>query len=353
MPITDSQEMDYQGGDGFAAKQADSPASTGAPRRVVFVRFPQMCLLDITGPQTVFAVASKFATARGLSGYDCLTVSLDGEPVTTVEGVVMLATPARAKLTNIDTIVVPGTFEFPHLLNASLPLVDWLRDAASGARRVASVRTGAFLLAHAGLLDGKRAVTHWANSEHFAELFPAVETDRESIFVKQQNVWTSAGVTAGIDLSLALVEEDYGHEIALLVAKELVVYLKRPGNQPQLSEMLKAQTRDIPAFDTLHLWILEHMSREDLTVDLMATRTNMSPRNFARAYKEKTGRTPAKALEDMRMEAACRLLRATGRSLKDIARACGFGDEERMRVTFHRRLNMSPSDFRKLDDDAA
>lgn len=336
----------------IAAKPAHA-VSAGAPRRIVFVAFPQMRLLDITGPQTVFCVASRFATARGLSGYDCHTVSLDGAPVKTDEGVVMLATPACAQAPcHIDTIIVPGTSGVPDLPDASQPLVDWLRNAAGGARRVASVRTGAFLLAHAGLLDGKRAVTHWAISDQFAARFPAVETDRESIFVKQQNVWTSAGVTAGIDLSLALVEEDYGQEIALQVAKELVVYLKRPGNQPQFSEMLKAQTRDIPAFDTLHLWILENMSREDLTVDLMAMRANMSPRNFARAYKEKTGRTPAKALEDIRMEAACRLLRATDRPLKDIARACGFGDEERMRMTFYRHLNMSPSDFRKKDDAA-
>lgn len=328
---------------------AHPPAIPSAPpRRVVFVTFPRMCLLDITGPQTVFWLASRIAQARGMGGYDCHTVSLDGAPVQCIEGVVMLTAPARAQHPrDIDTVVVPGTPEFPELLDSTLPLIEWLRDTARGARRMASVCTGAFLLARAGLLDGKRAATHWAMHDQFAALFPAVEIDRESIFVKQGNTWTSAGVTAGIDLALALVQEDYGHEVALDVARELVVYLKRPGGQPQHSEMLKSQSRDVPVFDALHLWITENISSRDLTVDRMAARVNMSPRNFARAYKQKTGRTPAKALEHLRMEAACRLLRATGRPIDDIARACGFGDEERMRVTFHRQLGMTPSDYRR------
>jgi transcriptional regulator GlxA family with amidase domain len=173
--------------------------------------------------------------------------------------------------------------------------------------------------------------------------FPTVQIDRDAIFVQQGAVWTSAGVTAGIDLALALVEADCGHDVAMEVARELVVFLKRPGGQSQFSEMLQAQAEDSAAmFDELNLWIAGNLERDDLNVDVLADQARMSPRNFARVYKQKTGRTPAKAVE-----AARRLLEDSPRNVDQIARLCGFGDEERMRVTFQRHLGVAPRDYRR------
>lgn len=169
----------------------------------------------------------------------------------------------------------------------------------------------------------------------------------DAIFIQQGNVWTSAGVSAGIDLALALVEADCGRHVALQVARELVVFLKRPGGQAQFSQLLQAQTDDTAGFDALHLWIADNLSDSDLTVERLAEQSRMSPRNFARVYKQKTGRTPAKAIELFRMEAARRLLEDSQRNIDQVAQLCGFGDEERMRYTFHRHLSISPRDYRE------
>jgi transcriptional regulator GlxA family with amidase domain len=233
------------------------------------------------------------------------------------------------------------------VLDDSGPLVRWLRRASGRARRTASVCSGAFLLAAAGLLDHKRATTHWLMFDMMGERFPTVQIDRDAIFVQQDSVWTSAGVTAGIDLALALVEADCGHDVAMEVARELVVYLKRPGGQSQFSALLRSQTDATAAFDDLNLWIASHLQRADLTVEFLAERARMSPRNFARLYKQKTGRTPAKAVEVFRLEAARRLLEDSSRHVDQIASLCGFGDEERMRVTFQRHLGVAPRDYRK------
>jgi len=225
-------------------------------------------------------------------------------------------------------------------------LSDWIAVAADRARRTASVCSGTFLLAQAGLLNGRRAATHWAMCDLLQERFPAVEVDRDSLFVKQHAVWTSAGVTAGIDLALALVEGDCGHDVAMQVARELVVFLKRPGGQAQFSELLLAQEAGGDTFERLHLWIMDNLAL-DMPVEVLAGQANMSPRNFARVYKEKTGRTPAKGVESLRLEAARRMLETSLRSVEQVARLCGFGNEERMRTVFQRVLAVSPSDYRK------
>ena len=211
----------------------------------------------------------------------------------------------------------------------------------------ASVCSGTFLLALAGLLEGRRAATHWAMCELLKQRFPSIEVDVDAIFVQQGQVWTSAGVSAGIDLALALVEADCGREVALQVARELVVFLKRPGGQAQFSQVLQAQTADSAGFDALHAWISDNLRDSDLSVERLAAQSHMSPRNFARVYKQKTGRTPAKAIELFRMEAARRMLEDSQRSIEQIAGLCGFGDEERMRCTFHRHLAISPRDYRE------
>ncbi|MNL02524.1 HTH-type transcriptional regulator CdhR [compost metagenome] len=322
--------------------------SPDQPRSIVFVAYPEMGLLDLTGAQTVFWAASKAMAHRGLPGYERHTASLDGGLIQTAEGL-GVDTLALSDFTDqsIDTLIVPGAPNIRQAMNESLDLVAWLQGASAKARRTASVCSGAFLLAQAGLLDGRRAATHWLLCDMLKQGFPSIEVDSDAIFIQQGSVWTSAGVSAGIDLALALVEEDCGREVALQVARELVVFLKRPGGQAQYSQLLQAQTGDSAPFDDLHLWIAQNLSQANLTVDVLAQQVQMSPRNFARAYKLKTGRTPAKAVEVMRLEAARRLLEDSERNIDQIARSCGFGDEERMRFTFQRNLSVSPRDYRK------
>lgn len=319
----------------------------GQSRTLVFLAYPQMGLLDLTGAQTVFWAASKAMVERGLPGYVMHTASLAGGLMPTAEGLSVDTLPlAQFDPATLDTLIVPGAPAIQQAMAANTDLVDWLRHASTQARRTASVCSGTFLLAQAGLLQGRRAATHWAMCDMLKRGFPSIEVDMDAIFVQQGNVWTSAGVSAGIDLALALVEADCGRHVALQVARELVVFLKRPGGQAQFSQLLQAQTDDTAGFDALHLWIADNLSDSELTVERLAEQSRMSPRNFARVYKQKTGRTPAKAIELFRVEAARRLLEDSQRNIDQVAHLCGFGDEERMRYTFHRHLSISPRDYR-------
>jgi transcriptional regulator GlxA family with amidase domain len=317
------------------------------PRLIVFLAYPEMGLLDLTGAQTVFWAASRYLDSSNLPGYKLQTASLDGGLIQTAEGLAVDTVSLRDfAAQTIDTLIVPGAPVIIMAMNNSLDLVDWLKEASTKVRRTASVCSGTFLLAQAGLLDGRRAATHWAMCGMLKDRYPAIEVDNDAIFVKQDSVWTSAGVSAGIDLALALVEEDGGRELALLVAREMVVFLKRPGGQAQYSQLLQSQTDEGAAFDDLHLWITQNLDGANLTVETLAQQVQMSPRNFARVYKLKTGRTPAKAVEVLRVEAARRLLEDSERNIDQISRLCGFGDEERMRLTFQRNLGVSPRDYR-------
>ncbi|KAA8554624.1 GlxA family transcriptional regulator [Pseudomonas marginalis] len=319
----------------------------GQSRTLVFLAYPQMGLLDLTGAQTVFWAATKAMVERGLPGYVVHTASLAGGLMPTAEGLSVDTLPlAQFDPAALDTLIVPGAPAIQQALAANTDLVDWLRHASTRARRTASVCSGTFLLAQAGLLQGRRAATHWAMCDMLKRGFPSIDVDMDAIFVQQGNVWTSAGVSAGIDLALALVEADCGRHVALQVARELVVFLKRPGGQAQFSQLLQAQTDDTAGFDALHLWIADNLSDRELTVERLAEQSRMSPRNFARVYKQKTGRTPAKAIELFRVEAARRLLEDSQRNIDQVAHLCGFGDEERMRYTFHRHLAISPRDYR-------
>ncbi len=223
-------------------------------------------------------------------------------------------------------------------------LVDWVRARATRARRVASVCTGAFLLAAAGLLDGRRAATHWSVCAELARRFPTVHVEPDPIFVRDGSVWSSAGVTAGIDLALALVAEDLGRVVALAVARYLVVFLKRPGGQAQFSAALSLQAAE-DRFAALHDWISGHLA-EDLSLGKLARRAGMSERSFIRHYTAATGLTPARAVEKLRVEAARNLLSDTRLPIKRIAARCGFGSEETMRRSFVRLLASTPQDYR-------
>lgn len=321
--------------------------SISQPRTLVFLAYPHMGLLDLTGAQTVFWAATKAMTERGLPGYAMHTASLAGGLMQSAEGLVV-DTRALHELdgTLIDTLIVPGAPDIRQAMIDCVDLVQWLRNASVQARRTASVCSGTFLMAQAGLLDGRRAATHWAMCEMLRSDFPSVEVDLDAIFIQQGNVWTSAGVSAGIDMALALVEADCGRDVALQVARELVVFLKRPGGQAQFSQLLQLQMRESAGFDELHVWICAHLDDNNLTVERLARQARMSPRNFARVYKRQTGRTPAKAIEMFRLEAARRMLEDSQRNIDQIAHACGFGDEERMRHTFQRHLSISPREYR-------
>ncbi len=327
------------------ADMPKSPRSSPNPIRVIDVlTYPAVQLLDVSGPVQVFASANDFVVkAGGTPPYRLNVVAEGGEGATASAGVTLAAGPLTQSGEALDTLLVAGG-EGAEAASENPVLVDWVRQRAARARRVASVCTGAFLLAAAGLLDGRRAATHWQYSDKLAQRFPAVQVEPDPIFICDGSVWTSAGVTAGIDLALALVEEDLGRSVALAVARYLVVFLKRPGGQAQFSAALALQAAD-DRFGTLHNWINSHLS-DELSLSVLAEQAGMSERSFSRHYAEATGQTPARAIERLRVEAARRLLSESHTPVKRIAQRCGFGSEETMRRSFLRLLTVTPQDYR-------
>jgi transcriptional regulator GlxA family with amidase domain len=306
--------------------------------------YPAVQLLDVTGPVQVFASANDLvARAGALRPYRLRVVAQGGEGVTASAGVALAAGPLTPVGEALDTLLVAGG-EGAEAAAENPVLVDWVRERAAQARRVASVCTGAFLLAAAGMLDGRRAATHWMYCSRLAQRFPTVRVEPDPIFVRDGPVWTSAGVTAGIDLALALVEEDLGRSVALAVARYLVVFLKRPGGQAQFSAALALQAAE-DKFGALHEWINGHLA-DDLSLSVLAEQAEMSERSFSRHYAEVTGQTPARAIERLRVDAAQRLLSESRLPAKRIARRCGFGSEETMRRSFLRLLAVTPQDYR-------
>ena len=316
-------------------------------RSIVFVAFDQALLLDIAGPFQVFASTRDLCAARGLADpYELRVVAPGGGATVTSSGLAILtAAPAALDGKPVDTLIVVGGFG-SHQAAHDARLVRWIARRARRARRVCSVCTGAFLLAAAGLLDGKRVATHWRAADELSRRYPRIRVEPDPIFLRDGKIWTSAGVTAGIDLALALVEEDLGRDIALRVARHLVVFLKRPGGQSQFSVLLQTQASDDGRFAALHEWMAQHLA-EDLRIETLAARAGMSPRNFARVYAKRIGSTPAKTVERLRLEAARRALEEGAGSVESIARGCGFGDEERMRRSFLRRLGVPPRQYRQ------
>jgi transcriptional regulator GlxA family with amidase domain len=327
------------------AELPKAPRSPPTPIRAIEVLiFPAVQVLDVTGPVQVFASANDVvANAGGAPPYRLKLVTQGDPSVMSSAGVALAAAPLSQHGQALDTLLVAGG-EGVEAAAADPALVDWLRQRARKARRVASVCTGAFLLAAAGLLDGRRAATHWKYCARLAQHFPAVRVEPDPIFVCDGRVWTSAGVTAGIDLALALVEEDLGRSVALAVARYMVVFFKRPGGQAQFSAALALQAAD-DKFGALHDWISNHLSG-DLSLAVLADRAGMSERTFSRHYAEATGQTPARAIERLRVEAGRRLLSETRTPVKRIAQRCGFGSEETMRRSFLRLLAVTPQDYR-------
>ncbi|WP_248322534.1 GlxA family transcriptional regulator [Caballeronia sp. Sq4a] len=321
-----------------------SRPSDPTPRDVDVLAFPDVQLLDVAGPLQVFASANELAVAAGMPRPYRARVIMPGAAATASAGLGLVGHPLPAADAPCDTLIVAGGWGV-HGAVRDTALVDWLRERARHARRTASVCTGAFLLAAAGLLNERRAVTHWTRCEELAARFPAVRVESDPIFIRDGAVWTSAGVTAGIDLALALVEEDLGRALALEVARHLVVFLKRPGGQAQFSAALSLQKAG-DRFGELHAWIAENLAA-DLSVATLAARVGMSERSFVRHYRAQTGVTPARSIERMRLEAARRLLGDTALPVKRVAARCGFGTEETMRRGFLRSLGVSPQAYRE------
>ncbi|HKW92101.1 MAG TPA: GlxA family transcriptional regulator [Methylomirabilota bacterium] len=320
---------------------------SAAPRSlpVWILTFHDVQVLDVTGPLEVFSLANRLSKGRG-PRYEVSVLAREAGAVATSSGMPIVAGRGVRQTTGpVDTLVVAGGLGTRAAM-ADRRLVAWIRRTALRARRVTSVCSGAFLLGEAGLLDGRRATTHWAVCDALQRRYPAARVERDPIFVRDGKVSTSAGVTAGMDLALELVEEDGGRDLALAVARWLVLFLRRPGGQSQFSVQLSAQVAERRGLRDLQTWIADHLD-DDLSVPALARRARMSPRNFARAFRREIGSTPAAYVEAQRVEGARRLLETADLSVVEVAAACGFGRAETMHRAFRRGVQVSPGQYRR------
>ena len=326
-----------------------TPEAAGRPLRIAFVGFPRLSLLNLTGPYEVFAMANSLSQ-KPL--YELAIVAETVAPLVSQSGFALLPNEEFAKAGGFDTIVTPGGqgLRDPHI---SRVVADWLRAQFPKTRRMVSVCTGLYALAATGLLDGRRVAIHWRHADDAARSFPKVAFDGQVIYVKDPPFFSSAGVTAGVDLALALVEDDYGPELALAIARMLVVYLKRPGGQSQFSEPLRFQTRATDRFASLAAWLPDHLA-DDLSVEVLARRSNMSPRHFARLFKTAFGTTVAKYVETLRLTAARERLGAPKHTVESVGLSVGFKSADVFRRAFERRFGMGPAAYSSAEpEDAA
>ena len=305
-------------------------------RRLALVIFPGFQLLDAAGPIAAFEIAERYKPAS----YDLSVLAPGGGLVASSSSVCFTAEPLAEG--PFDTVMVSGG-DGTQALAALGDIVLWLQTTS--IRRPTSVCSGAYLLAEAGLLDGRRATTHWSRTDDFARRYPKVKLDADRIFIRDGDVWTSAGITAGIDLALALIEDDVGADVARRVAQQLVVHQRRPGGQSQFSALVELGGRT-GRFAELMDWIRAHLA-QSLTVERLAEQAAMSPRNFARAFTAETGTTPAKAIERLRLEAARTAVETGHAPIDQVAETAGFGDPERMRRAFLRAFGLPPQALRR------
>lgn len=332
---------------------------SGRFRRIGFLVFPDCQILDVCGPLEAFFFADHWLTTLGkteVPGYEPIIMAQQPGPVGTMSGTEIVATHRYCEMVDsLDTLIIAGGTGVEQASKDNA-LVEWVRSSAPKARRVASICSGAFVLAAAGLLDRRRVTTHWMFSDLLATTYPSLEVDASQIFVRDGNIYTSGGITAGIDLALALLEEDVGPEIMLAVARTMVVFPRRPGGQSQFcahSSLLRGnhpfkplmRTGEKLEFRDLQAWMLAHPDA-DLSVPALADRMGMSVRNFSRLFQSEIGETPAHFAERVRAEAARCKLEQTTLPIEKIAKECGFADPERMRRTFQRLYDTSPADYR-------
>jgi transcriptional regulator GlxA family with amidase domain len=312
---------------------------------VVLLAYDQMNLLDLAGPLQAFATAGRSSSETGKGWYETIVASATGGVVTSNSGLPVVTVPLSAlRGVEIDTLIAVGGCKGASYY-APPPLVKFIAKRAGQVRRLCSVCTGAFMLAAAGQLEGRRVTTHWDWVARLKDRHPTIKTDSDQIFIKDGPIWTSAGVTAGIDLALALIEEDFGHQVAIDTARQLVMFIKRAGGQSQFSVTLESQSRGAGRFDELHAWVAGNLAG-DLRIESLAEQAGMSPRTFARVYADSLGRTPAKMVEAVRIEAACRALEETDQPLKNIAEATGYAEEQNLRRVFLRKLGVTPIQYR-------
>jgi transcriptional regulator GlxA family with amidase domain len=330
--------------DDITAGYEDGPM---ARRRVVIVAFEGMQPLDAVGPFEVFAGATAVLAngKRGAAGYDISLVSQHGAPVTTESGLQIVTAPLPSGRAAIDTLLIPGG-DGAQTQRHNQTLLRWIRAAAARSRRVATVCTGTFIAAEAGLLDGRTVTTHWARARQLADQYPLLNVDADPIYRRDGNVWTSAGVTAGIDLALALVEEDYGVDIAQTVARWMVMFLHRPGGQTQFATRVWTARAERSPVREVQNYIDDHPAM-DHRLDLLAARAAMSTRHFARVFSAEVGETPARYVERVRVEAARAELETSTSTVEAIADRCGFGTAETLRRSFQRRVGVAPDDYRR------
>ncbi|MGR8934948.1 MAG: GlxA family transcriptional regulator [Gammaproteobacteria bacterium] len=328
------------------------------PKRISILAYPWSEILDITGPYEVFAFASLALQKAEVIKEPTYLIEMLAEqpgPVKTLSGLEIVAHRSYRDVNDgIDTLIIPGGFthgdEIPAQTFASIleneDLLEWINHMAPKVRRLVSVCSGAFLLAHCGLLEHRRATTHWDFCARFQEKYRSVKLEPDKIFIRDGNIYTSGGITSGIDLALALIEEDWGRELALFVAKYMVMFLKRPGGQSQFSTYLTFESSKRPDLRELQAWIIANPS-ENHTVESLADRMAMSPRNFARTFLAETGTTPAKFVELARLDVARQFLESKELSIEVVAMKSGFTDPERMRRCFIKHLGIPPKDYRE------
>jgi transcriptional regulator GlxA family with amidase domain len=325
------------------------PISESKPRQIGILAYPGIELLDAIGPLEVFAAANRILAERSSRNPVAYEIeiwanrlgAIDGSSGVGLIATRSIASPAPVEL---DTLLVAGSPVVDDM--SRQPCVDWLRRATGEIRRVGGICTGVFLLAEAGLLDGRRAVTHWAYCDELARRYPAIRVEPDPIFLRDDRFYTTAGVTAGMDLALALVQDDLGRDVALAIARLLVLFLKRPGGQSQFSAHLAAQLDGDSPIAMLQRWILNHLDT-DLTIEALAERVHMSPRNFARHFQREAGAPPGVFVERARLDAARRALEDGEHRLETIARHCGFTSAEILRRLFQRRMGLSPTAYRE------
>jgi transcriptional regulator GlxA family with amidase domain len=320
-----------------------------ATRRVAILIYDGIQSLDATGPFEAFAIANRLSSERqsppARPPYAIELIAPAAGVITASSGIRLVADRAyRAVRGRLDTLVVAGG-EVQHIMRDKA-LLRWLVGAARRTRRMTSVCTGAFVLAEAGLLRGRSATTHWASTRRLAQRYPDIKVEPDAIFVRDGHFYTAAGVTSGIDLALALIEDDLGHSLALAVARRMVVFLKRPGGQSQFSSHLEAQAVAPGPLKDLPEWIVANL-RADLSVEHLAARVAMSPRHFARVFRIETGGTPAKFVERARLDSARRDLENGALALEDVANRSGFASAEHLRRAFTRQLHIVPIDYRR------
>lgn len=316
-------------------------------RHVVIVAYPGVQVLDVAGPHEVFAgVGDLVRSTGGDGGYSVRVVSVDGGVIRTESGL-SIDTVALPRRGTTDTLILPGG-RGVHVARKDAVLMDWIRTTATKARRVATVCSGTFLGAEAGLLDGQRVTTHWARADRLAAEFPDLDVDPDPIFVRSDDgrLWTSAGVTAGIDLSLAMVEEDHGTEIAQTSARWLVMFLRRPGGQSQFAAPVWMPRAERSTIRSLQHEV-ETKPAGDHRIPALAARVSMSPRHFTRVFSVEVGEPPGTYVERVRTEAARRALEETNDPIPVIATRCGFGTAETLRRTFVKRLGVPPDQYRR------